>query len=188
MGITVASQKLKAKPGLQQEKAEAIGTSRANVRFWMDGSRKPTLTWIDRVEQVYGIPAIEWEVEPANVPKSKPARHKTVVDSCPEEQQHEQTAQLDPSDIVGGAKEQLRRIAEMRQELDDPRLAVRLEETERACRHTLAVYLGEGRNVTESVLLRSPAFARVLGKIRAVLRKHPDALLDVTEALEAIAD
>lgn len=185
MPITVASQKLKAKPGSQDEKSEAIGASRALVRFWMDGSRRPSPEWIERVWLVYDIHPNEWDVEPLNAPppKARPPKPERAEAAPPPV-----VAQIDPSDIIGGGREQLRRIAEMRQTIDDPRLAVRLEETERACRHTLAIYLGEGRTVTESVLLRSPAFARVTDKIRSVLRNYPDALLALTEALESIGD
>lgn len=182
MAITVGSQKLKQLTLTQVEKADRLGANRSLVQFWEKGERKPNAAWIVKIEEQFGIPQLDWSVEPIAPVCASVATKRAKPTAPPADDEP------DPSDIIGGGRAQLLRIAQMRATITDPRLAVRLEETERACRHTLAVYLGEGRNVSESVLLRSPAFARVLDKIRAALRNHPEALLDVAEALESIGD
>ncbi len=184
MSVTVGAQKLKKAPGTQTEKATAIGASRPLIAFWEKGERLPGAQWREKLEAALGIPRGDWECEPAPrltvVPSAPARRAPTAPSSSP-------TA-IDPTDIIGGCKAQLERIAQMRAELDDPRLLVRLEETESQCRHKLATYLGEGRVVTEASLLRSPAFARVVARITTALDPYPEALLAVAEALESVGD
>ena len=181
--LTVGAQKLNRAPGTQAEKGAAIGASRALIKFWEAGQRTPSQAWREKLLTAYGIAPGDWDCEPAPrlavVPKEAPKRAAAQSSSPPAP---------DPTDIIGGCKAQLERIAQMRAELDDPRLLVRLEETESQCRHKLATYLGEGRVVTEASLLRSPAFARVVSRITAALDAHPEALLAVAEALESVGD
>lgn len=180
MAVTVGAQKLKKAPGTQTEKAAAIGASRPLIAFWEKGERLPGTQWREKLEAALGIPRGDWECEPAA---------RLAVQSRPAASQSSRvTAAIEPTDIIGGCKAQLERIAQMRAELDDPRLLVRLEETESQCRHKLATYLGEGRVVTEASLIRSPAFARVIARLTEALDPYPDALLAVTEALESIGD
>ena len=181
MSLTVGAQKLKRAPGTQTEKGAAIGASRPLIAFWEKGERIPNAGWREKLSAAYGIAPGDWDCEPAPrltvVPKELPRRAPAAPPLV-----------VEPTDIIGGCKAQLERIAQMRAELDDPRLLVRLEETESQCRHKLATYLGEGRVVTEASLLRSPAFARVVARITAALDSHPEALLAVAEALESVGD
>lgn len=180
MVVTVGAQKLKRAPGTQTEKASAIGASRPLIAFWEKGERTPGAQWREKLEAAFGIPCGDWECEPAA---------RLTVQSRPATAQPSRvTASIEPTDIIGGCKAQLERIAQMRAELQEPRLLVRLEETESQCRHKLATYLGEGRVVTEASLIRSPAFARVIARLTEALDPYPDALLAVTEALESIGD
>lgn len=182
--LTVGAQKLNRAPGTQAEKGEKIGASRALIKFWEAGQRTPNAAWREKLSAAFGIAPGDWDCEPAPrltvVPSAPARRAPTAPSSSP-------TA-IDPTDIIGGCKAQLERIAQMRAELDDPRLLVRLEETESQCRHKLATYLGEGRVVTEASLLRSPAFARVVARITTALDPYPEALLAVAEALESVGD
>lgn len=184
MAVTVGAQKLGRAPGTQTEKGEAIGASRPLIAFWESGKRTPNAAWREKLSTAYGIAPGDWDCEPAPrltvVPSAPARRAPTAPLSSP-------TAP-DPTDIIGGCKAQLERIAQMRAELDDPRLLVRLEETESQCRHKLATYLGEGRVITEASLLRSPAFARVVARITTALDPYPEALLAVAEALESVGD
>ena len=180
MAVTVGAQKLKKAPGTQTEKAAAIGASRPLIAFWEKGERLPGAQWREKLEASFGIPRGDWECEPVTRLAVQP-RPATAPSS-------RVTTAIEPTDIIGGCKAQLERIAQMRAELDDPRLLVRLEETESQCRHKLATYLGEGRVVTEASLIRSPAFARVLARLIEALDPYPDALIAVTEAIEAIGD
>ena len=160
----------------QAELADDLNVSRGVVGHWLSGLRTPRDGAArSAIERKYGIPSRLWDE--AAKPTAAPVReHPAPVGT------------VDHLDIVGGAKAQLERLAQERAEADDPKLVARIEEIERATRHSLSLYLGEGRIISEAVILRSPAFTRIFDKIRKALRNHPQALLDVAEALESSGD
>lgn len=184
MPITVASQSFKHLALSQVAKAEDLGTSRSMVQFWETGTRKPNEFWRGRIFDVYAIPHEDWDIEPLIAPvvairSPKPKPVPVVAPPVPT------PPEIDPSDIISGARAQLVRLAKRIAECEDERILVRFEEIERSTRHSLSMYLGEGRVISEAVILRSPAFARIFAKITKALRNHPDALLELTESLEA---
>lgn len=166
----------------QQDIAEAIGVSRPLVAFWLHDQRSPTVEMRGRMMKRFQIPADAWDqeakVKAKPIATPAPAAASTVAPS----------PELDPGDVVGGCKAQIARLTVERLASDDPKLRARFEELELNARHKLSMYLGEGRVITEAVLLRSPAFQKVVVKILGALHNHPAALLDVTEALEVAVE
>lgn len=163
----------------QADIAEAIGVSRPLVGLWLRADRLPTVEMRGRLEKRFAIPADAWDQE---APKAKakptatpaPAATATIAPS----------PELDPSDVVGGCKAQIARLTVERENSEDPKLRARLEELELNARHKLSLYLGEGRVISEAVILRSPAFGRVMSIITSTLSNFPDALLAVADALD----
>ena len=157
----------------QAELSATLGVNRATVGRWLDGTRTPRDDARAVIERKYAIAPPLWDE-----PMATPATPRAPTPELP----------TDHRDVIGGATAQLARLAQQRAETQDPRLLARLEEIERATRHSLSLYLGEGRIISEAVILRSPAWGRVLAKMVATLHNFPEALLAVTQALEAEAD
>ena len=157
----------------QPELAEKLGKSQTLVSFWISGERAPSARNRDLIEAVLGIEVRAWDQPVPRPPKPRPRAE----------------APLDAS--VGALATRL--IAILRAELErlekergTPLERVRLGEKIASTLAQLAKMTGESAEISESKILKTPAWKQLRDRMLEALAPFPDAARAIGEALQKV--
>lgn len=160
----------------QIEIAASIGVSQGCVAQWAAGPKKPSETNRARLFSCYGIAPDAWD-RAAGVPRAEaPATVQPDDEPVPRR-----------VDALGGIQQE---IARYDRALADPELSdlrkVAFAKARVSALRTYAQLEGTAGEISESRVIRMPAFRRVLAVLRAALEPWPDALASVGKELERL--
>jgi hypothetical protein len=159
----------------QEEIAAELRVSRALVGHWLTGTRVPGRERRPLLQACYSIDPEAWDApEVATAPATAPAP-------------------LDWGD--GSPRAKAERLERMVRELLDglaadpkatPLERARVMASAAATLSLLGRLTGETQEISEHRIVRLPAWRRLVDRVLAALRPHPEALASVSEALETV--
>lgn len=153
------------------EIAERIGYDKSLVTRWVTGERKPTIAQMQKLDDVYGIPAAAWR-EPAT------ARAKAPPYPPPSDDSDEDNNERLNRYIRDGMRE-----LELDTELSGVKRAEALKKLVDA---QVALDKSTGENaLTMTKIAAHPEFKRVVRLITDAVAPHPEVMAKVLEALRA---
>ncbi len=156
--------------------AAQVGVSRAAVTQWMNGDRLPGQDRRRTLRELFGVPEGAWDESPRS--KALGAAQATASPAL---------------DAEGRLRAQLQRLDQIRSAAKSdvdmaPQTRLRLEATETRCIELLSKLTGEGQEVSESRILRTPAWRRIVDAMVEAFRAHPEAAVEVEAALKEIGE
>ncbi len=157
--------------------AAQVGVSRAAVTQWMNGDRLPGQARRRILRELFGVPEGAWDESPRS--KALGAAQATAAPS--------------KLDAEGRLRAQLQRLDQIRSAAKSdvdmaPQTRLRLEATETRCIELLSKLTGEGQEISESRILRTPAWRRIVDAMVKAFRDHPEAAVEVEAALKEIGE
>jgi transcriptional regulator with XRE-family HTH domain len=159
--------------GIEDELAEKLGCGRAIVGHWRRGDRLPGAKSRHKLELLFGIPPLAWDVGPGSEVPTDPTPKNAVCDQLSEND--------DVLDIVK------RQLLEIREALQAPGLAdaARLKLLDTSAKLlALRSRLERDRELLEDRIVREhPEWRRIKGAILKALRPYPEAAAAVAEAI-----
>lgn len=176
---SVASDKLLRLGMIDADVAAAVGRSRPLATMWKLGNKKPNALDRTLIEELWHIPAAEWDIDWIPPDPRKAYAPPAVAPPDPSKQ----GAAYEAERML---REQITRLSALRDDPDIPmgqRLAL-----ERACTRAvleLSRINGEGKEMSESRVMRLPSFKVLLDTIYQAIGDHK-VVARVVEALQKL--